>query len=56
MLVMAGASACGASYGQTAEERAHMYSTVTESELQMIDDDVDNFMMMDRRSRLTKWH
>ena len=49
-------SGCGASFGRTAEERAHMYRSITRSEWDMAKDDMDHFNMMDRRSRLTRWH
>lgn len=51
-----GIAGCGASFGRTGSERAHMYSTITRSELRMAIDDFDNIMLMDRRSRLSRYH
>lgn len=55
-LLSLGITGCGASFARTAEERSHMYSSNTRSELRMLKDDVDRFLMMDERSRLTRWH
>lgn len=56
MLVLSLISGCGPSFGRTADERAHMYSSVTRSELRMAKDDIDNLLLMESRSRLTRWH
>ena len=50
------ASGCGSSFGRTADERSYMYLSISRSEWGMAKDDFDNFMMMDRRSRLSRWH
>ncbi len=47
---------CGSSFGRTGDERAHMYKSITRSEWRMVKDDIDNFLLMDRRTRLTRWH
>ena len=47
---------CGASYGHSGAERAHTYKTIMSKEWRMAKDDFDNFMLMDRPSRLTRWH
>jgi len=52
----AGMIGCGASYGHSSAERAHMYKTITSKEWRMAKDDFDNFMLMDRPSRLSRWH
>jgi hypothetical protein len=46
----------GDSFGRTGEERAHMRRTITHSEYLMAKDDIDVFLMFDRRSRLSRWH
>ena len=43
----AGMFGCGASYGHSSAERAHTSKTK---------DDFDHFMLMDRPSRLSRWH
>ena len=52
----AGMVGCGASYGHSGAERAHTYKTIMSKEWRMAKDDFDNFMLMDRPSRLTRWH
>jgi len=47
---------CGSSYGHSSAERAHAYKTITSKEWRMAKDDFDNFMLMDRPSRLSRWH
>lgn len=56
LIMLAGIIGCGSSFGWTKEERVHTYKTVTKSEWRMAKDDFDNFMLMERRSRLTRWH
>ncbi len=55
-LVLASTTGCGSSFGRTNAERVHMYKTITSSEWRMAKDDFDNFLLMDERSRLTRWH
>ncbi len=52
----AGMFGCGSSYGHSSAERAHAYKTITSKEWRMAKDDFDNFMLMDRPSRLSRWH
>ncbi len=52
----AGMFGCGASYGHSSAERAHAYKTITSKEWRMAKDDFDNFMLLDRPSRLSRWH
>ncbi len=47
---------CGSSYGRSSAERVHIYKTITSKEWRMAKDDFDNFMLMDRPSRLSRWH
>lgn len=56
MLGLAGTTGCGSSFGRTNAERMHSYKTITSSEWRMAKDDFDNFLLMDERSRLTRWH
>ncbi len=56
LVVAVGLMGCGSSFGRTAAERAHTYKTITRFEWRMAKDDFDNFMLMDGRSRLTRWH
>lgn len=56
MLGLASATGCGSSFGRTKAERVHMYKTITRSEWRMAKDDFDNFLLMDERSRLTRWY
>ena len=46
---------CGASYGRSSAERVHIYKTITSKEWRMAKDDFDNFILMDRPSRLSRW-
>ena len=55
-LGLASTTGCGSSFGRTKAERVHMYKTITSSEWRMAKDDFDNFLLMDERSRLTRWH
>lgn len=55
LVVAGGTLGCGASFGKTSAERAHTYKTITTSEWRMAKDDFDNFMLMDSRSRLSRW-
>ncbi len=52
----AGMFGCGASYGHSSAERVHTYKVITSKEWRMAKDDFDNFMLMDRPSRLSRWH
>ena len=52
----AGMIGCGSSYGRSSAERAHSYKTIASKEWRMAKDDFDNFMLMDRPSRLSRWH
>ena len=52
----AGMFGCGAGYGRSSAERAHNYKMITSKEWRMAKDDFDNFMLMDRPSRLSRWH
>ena len=52
----AGMFGCGASYGHSGAERAHNYKMITSKEWRMAKDDFDNFMLLDRPSRLSRWH
>lgn len=56
IIVTATTVGCISSHGRTVEERRHVYKSVTRSEWQMAQDDFDHFMLMDRKSRLTRWH
>ncbi len=56
LILAAGTMGCGATFGKSAAERAHMYKTITSSEWRMAKDDFDKFLLMDHRSRLTRWH
>ncbi|MCG3138457.1 MAG: hypothetical protein HJJLKODD_02322 [Phycisphaerae bacterium] len=47
---------CASSYGHNGDERAHMYRSVFVRELDMMNDDVDHFLMVERRTRLSRWH
>ena len=47
---------CGRSLARTADERAHQADAVLKSDLEMANDDIDVFLLSDRRSRLTRWH
>ena len=47
---------CGASFSKTKEERSHQWETIAESEWGMAADDLDAFLLAERRSRLSKWH
>lgn len=53
---VAGMFGCGSSYGRSSIERAHNYKTITSKEWLMAKDDFDKFMLMDRPSRLSRWH
>ncbi len=50
-----GTLGCGSSLGKSSAERAHTYKTITKSEWRMAKDDFDKFMLMDSRSRLSRW-
>ena len=52
----AGMFGCGSSYGRSSAERVHIYKTITSKEWRMAKDDFDNFMLMDRPTRLSRWH
>ena len=52
----AGMFGCGTSYGHSSAERDHTYKLITSKEWRMAKDDFDHFMLMDRPSRLTRWH
>ncbi len=56
LVVGASLMGCGSTFGRSASERAHMYKTITHSEWQMAKDDFDNFLLMDSRSRLSRWY
>ncbi len=57
LAVFAALTGCtGHSFGFSSAERAHTYKSISSSEWRMAKDDFDNFWMMDRRSRLTRWH
>lgn len=55
-LLFAALAGCGASFSKTKEERAHQWKTISQAEWGMAADDLDAFLLAERRSRLSKWH
>ena len=45
-----------ASFSRTAQEISHKNNAILKSDLQMAVDDLDAFLLADRRSRLSRWH
>ena len=50
------ASQGGCSQTQSYEEREHIWARTTEMDLRQLVEDIDYLMLMDRPTRLSRWH